>query len=374
MPSTPEDSPDIAGPERPLRIAPARYVLASDATASLDRYLDRDTASAYVVGGDRAYAVARDDLDAALDRGGVDAEYAAFGGECCPAEIATHRSRIERTDPDVVIGVGGGKALDAAKLAADGRCPVAAVPTSPATCAAWTALSIVYEADGTYRSGVPLSRPPELVVADLDVLVDAPARLFANGVLDAAAKHFETRLVGDPERPANRWGVRHAADAYVEELRTCAKPAYEDVRAGKVTPVVEDAIETVLAGPGLSGGLLSDRSYVGFAHVLCYVLLDYGSVRSRSYHGERVGYGVAVLQALSDDAAADPAELLAWSRSLGAGLSLRDLGVDAGADAIDDIARDVDAKLGEDVLTVPASRTEIAAAIRRVERLAADAG
>ena len=370
----PEAIPDRAGRDRPtpVRVAPSRYVLAADAVAELGGYLP-DVESAYVLGGDRAYTAARGELDASLERAEIDAQYAAFDGECCPAEIADHRAAVEESAPDVVIAVGGGKALDTAKLAAEGHCPVAAVPTSPATCAAWTALSIVYESDGAYRTGVPVSRCPDLIVADLDILADAPARLFANGVMDASAKHFETRRMGEADRPVNRWGVGLAETTYYEDLRACAEPAYEDLQAGDVTSVVEDAIESVLVAPGLTAGLLSDRAYLGFPHVLCYTLLEYGVVQRRSYHGERVAYGVVVLQALlGDDAAADPSELLAWYEELGAELTLEALGVGAADDTIDCIARDVESKLGDATVSVSASRTEIAAAMRRVEGLNSD--
>lgn len=372
---TPEEIPDRVGTDRPtpVRVAPSRYVPASDAIADLDRYLP-DADSAYVLGGSRAYDAARSKLDASLQRSEIDARYTEFGGECSPAEIADHRAQIEASAPDVVIAVGGGKALDTAKLAAEGHASVVAVPTSPATCAAWTALSIVYESDGTYRTGVPVSRCPDLVVADLDILADAPARLFANGVMDASAKHFETRLLRAGNRPVTRWGVGFAETTYHEDLRARAKPAYEDLQAGDVTPVVEDAIESVLVAPGLTAGLLSDRSYLGFPHVLCYALLGYGAVQSQSYHGERVAYGVVVLQALlGDDAAADPGELREWYEALGAELTLDWLGVETGDGAIEDIAQAVESKLGAAALSVPASETEIAAAIRRVER-AGDAG
>ena len=369
--STLEAIPDRLGTDRPtpVRIAPSRYVLGADAIAELGQYLS-GTESAYVLGGDRAYAAARSEVTASLERVGIDARYAAFDGECCPEAVFDHRAEIEKSAPDVVIAVGGGKALDTAKIAAEGHCPVTAVPTSPATCAAWTALSIVYESDGAYRTGVPVSRCPELVVADIDILADAPARLFANGVMDASAKHFETRRMDDDERPVNRWGIGLAETTYYEDLKSCAEPAYEDLQAGDVTPVVEDAIESVLVAPGLTAGLLSDRPYLGFPHVLCYVLLEYGAVKRRSYHGERVAYGVVVFQTLlGDDAAANPSELLEWYEGLGAELTLEELGVDAPDDEIDDIARDVESKLGDATVSVSASHTEIAAAIRRVEGL-----
>ena len=366
-----EAIPDRSGTDRPtpVRIAPSRYVLTADAIAELGQYLP-GIESAYVLGGDRAYTAARSELDASLERAGIEARYATFDGECCPPAVVDHRAAVEESTPDVVIAVGGGKVLDTAKLVAEGCCPVAAVPTSPATCAAWTALSIVYEPDGTYRTGVPVSRCPELVVADLDILADAPARLFANGVMDASAKHFETRRMDKTERPVNRWGVGLAETTYYEDLKACAEPAYEDLQAGDVTPVVEDAIESVLVAPGLTAGLLSDRPYLGFPHVLCYVLLEYGAVQRRSYHGERVAYGVVVFQTLvGDDAAAEPSELLAWYEGLGAELTLGELGVDATDDTIDCIARDVESKLGDATVSVSASHTEIAAAMRRVEGL-----
>lgn len=378
MGSEPEDIPDYADNDSstPLRIAPDRYVLDEGAIADLDRYLDStDVDSAYVLAGERAAAAVGDDLETGLERAGVDARYGSFDGECCPSAVFDHRERIERLAPDRVLAVGGGKALDTAKLAAEGHCRVVALPTNAATCAAWTALSIVYEPDGTYRTGVPLSHCPALVVADLGVLADAPARLFANGVMDASAKYFETQLIDDAARATNRWGVGLADTTYHRDLRATAEPAYEDVRAGEVTPVVEDATEAVLAAPGLAAGLLSDRSYLGFPHVFCYALLNHGAVSSSSYHGERVAYGVVVLQTLLGEAAeAEPSGLRAWYEELGADLSLRGLGADGDDDTIDAVAADVESKLDDAALTVPASRAEIARAIRRVERLDADTG
>lgn len=58
-----------------------------------------------------------------------------------------------------VVGIGGGKVLDAAKLVAErAQVPVVTIPTSAATCAAWTALSNVYDDTGAFLYDVPLSR------------------------------------------------------------------------------------------------------------------------------------------------------------------------------------------------------------------------
>ena len=53
----------------------------------------------------------------------------------------------------MIFGMGGGKALDTAKGAAErAGLPVFTFPTIAATCAATTALSVVYREDGNFDS------------------------------------------------------------------------------------------------------------------------------------------------------------------------------------------------------------------------------
>ncbi|MWV64852.1 iron-containing alcohol dehydrogenase [Halorubrum sp. JWXQ-INN 858] len=374
MTPQPEAIPDGVGDGRPdpLRIAPSRYVLEADALADLDRYVGSLThaPSVEVIAGETGFDAVRDDLDRALRRLEADVEHATFSGECAPETIATHRERVAARDPDVLIAVGGGKAIDTAKLAAEGICPVVAVPTSAATCAAWSALSICYESDGTYRGGVPLSRCPEAVVADLEVIADAPARLLANGVMDASAKYFLTRMLAGGSRPTVGWAGGVADGTHLDVLRSDGAAAYADAKASRVTSELTRVVEAAIAGPGLVGGLLSDRSYLTLPHLFCYSSLDHGSVQEESLHGERVAYGVVALQVLlGDAAAADPRELLDWYGSLGADLTLRGLGVDDVDDAVDRIARDVADGLTYQFVPAETSHEDVADAIRRVETL-----
>ena len=83
---------------------------------------------------------------------------------------------------DLVIGLGGGRPIDVAKLTAYRRgLPFVSIPTSPSHDGiASGRASLVHL--GTVTS--ILARPPVAVIADLDILLAAPARLTASGCAD----------------------------------------------------------------------------------------------------------------------------------------------------------------------------------------------
>ena len=109
--------------------------------------------------------------------------------------LQTLAAGVQRHGADVILGVGGGKALDAAKLVAH-RCqrPVITIPTSAATCAAWTALSNVYSEQGAFAYDVSLSHCPELLILDYRLVQTAPIRTLVAGIGDALAKWYEASV------------------------------------------------------------------------------------------------------------------------------------------------------------------------------------
>ena len=83
-----------------------------------------------ISGGRRALKAVEKRVSASLKKSGIYCEKHIFSGECCDETIFSIVGDVEGTKADVIIGVGGGKALDAAKAAAE-ECgiPIICIPT-----------------------------------------------------------------------------------------------------------------------------------------------------------------------------------------------------------------------------------------------------
>lgn len=124
-----------------------------------------------------------------LEQHGLSWQVFLFSGFCCPANYQAAQAAGQALQAQAVIGVGGGSALDAAKIAADRlgvRCIT--VPTSAATCAASAWLAVEYTDQGAFVGNYWAAFPPFAVVADLDILLGhCPPRYHIIGFVDAMA-------------------------------------------------------------------------------------------------------------------------------------------------------------------------------------------
>lgn len=110
-------------------------------------------------------------------------------GECSRNHALRYSKIAKEKDCSVIIGIGGGKCIDLAKCVATyGDMPIITVPTSIATCAATSAVCIMYTDNGASDGSVPMNREVDVCIADYEIIAGAPRRLLAAGMLDSLAK------------------------------------------------------------------------------------------------------------------------------------------------------------------------------------------
>lgn len=231
-----------------------------------------------------------------------------YDPDCTEPSADAAVAMIARDGYQAVLGVGGGKAMDLAKLTAHlAGVPVVTLPTSAATCAAWTALGNFYDERGAFHHGLTLPTNPVAVVVDSEWIAAAPARLLASGLADTLAKWIETSASVNYEKAelTTRAAWRMARFLH-DEIREWGREAFADAKAGKLTPAVERAIEANICLAGTVGGLGGERCRSVAAHAVCNALTGMPG-NEKSWHGEKVGFGILtqlLLEGRPDEAAA----------------------------------------------------------------------
>ena len=173
------------------------YSVGDDAIASSGSAFRRLGQNGIIIGGHHALDAAGESLRDALKKADVHvADTVWYGGECTYAHMRRLAERAKACGADMVIGVGGGKALDTAKGCADMLdLPIITVPTIASTCAAVTAISVVYDDSGVFLESMFHQSPPNYTVIDTGILANAPECYLRAGIGDAMAKHIECCLL-----------------------------------------------------------------------------------------------------------------------------------------------------------------------------------
>ncbi len=310
-----------------LNIAPAQVVRGQGVLAESGPLFARLGKRPLVVGGDRTLQAAMPFLKAPLAE--LTTATAAYQKDCSEAALTDLHQAAERHSADCIIGTGGGKALDAAKLLAHQRqLPVATVPTSAATCAGWTALSNVYSDRGAFLYDVGLPRCPEMIVLDYDLVATAPKRTLVAGIGDAIAKWYEASVSSGHSGHTLIIGA-------VQQARVLRDILFQKSAAALENPGGDDWREVVDAAvlmAGVIGGMGGAQCRTVAAHAVHNGLTHVSA--HGTLHGEKVAYGILVQLRLEEMgpgnvlAATSRQQLLQFYSQLGLPKSLADMGMD----------------------------------------------
>jgi glycerol dehydrogenase-like iron-containing ADH family enzyme len=323
---------------RLLPVAPARVEIGPAVATHLGEVAAGFGTRALVVTGQHAWTAVGEELTRHLAEAHVASRVHVYDPDC--TEETAARALMDLA-VDAVVGVGGGKALDLAKLVADmaGK-PCITVPTSAATCAAWTALGNFYLPSGAFDHGRGLPHGPAAVLVDTDLIARAPARLLASGLADTLAKWYETSAsvdyAGADMTTRAAWTM---AKFLHDEIRAWGVEAVADARAGKHTAAVDRAIEANICLAGTVGGLGGERCRSVAAHAVCNALTGMPG-NAGSWHGEKVAFGI-LTQLVLQERLPEARELGQFFQDLGVPVTLAGLGYHLDEAQLDAVAEHV---------------------------------
>ncbi len=312
-----------------LAVAPAQVIRGHGVLSQVGRAIAHLGSRPLVITGDRTLEWIKPHLQPILQQQDLVTRWASYSPDCSETRLTILKQAVADHSADLIIGVGGGKAMDTAKLVAfQCQLPVVTLPTSAATCAAWTALSNVYTEQGAFLYDVGLARCPDLLVLDYDLVKLAPRRTLVAGIGDAIAKWYEASISSGHSQQTLTIAAVQQARVLRDILFQKSATALQKI-GGQDWQEVVDA--TVLMA-GVIGGLGGAQCRTVAAHAVHNGLTHLPACHAM-LHGEKVAYGILVQLRLEEIvqgnqlAATARHQLLKFYTEIGLPQSLNDLGL-----------------------------------------------
>jgi glycerol-1-phosphate dehydrogenase [NAD(P)+] len=218
-------------------------------------------------------------------------KHAGFKSSTIVAENATTsqvtrvQREIRRLKPDIVVGVGGGKDIDVAKLSSmKASKQFLSVPTAASHDGI---ASPLVSMKGLNRPYSYVAHAPIAIVADTSIIAKSPYRLIASGCGDVVAKYTAVRDWKLAHRIKNEYYGDYAAELALMSSRLVMRNA-SSIRAisdSGVRTLVEALISCGVA-MSIAG---SSRPCSGAEHLFSHALSMIAP--KPGFHGEQVGVG-----------------------------------------------------------------------------------
>ncbi len=258
---------------------------------SLIRSLDAGTSKVAIITGEVVKARAGGECIASLDKAGLKGSWYVVSNASMDT-VTSLQDKISDS-PDVVVGFGGGRSVDVAKMTAFkiGR-PFLSVPTS----ASHDGISSPFVSiRGTDKPHSVKANTPIGVVADTHLMSQAPPRLLAGGCGDLVAK---ITAVKDWELARDEKGEYFGS--YAANLAYMSAKIILD-ESEKLKRKNQFSIRTIveaLISAGVAACIAgSSRPCSGAEHLFSHAI-EYVAGSNYGLHGERVGIGTIMMAKL----------------------------------------------------------------------------
>ncbi|MEW6624824.1 MAG: glycerol dehydrogenase [Bacillota bacterium] len=307
---------------------PSRYIQGRDVLDKAGKYICNLGKYGLVIGGKTALSVTREKFNRSFNENEVTADYYSFQGECSDRQINAILNYISDKNYEVIIGVGGGRVLDTAKAVAfEKKVPIIIVPTVAASDAPCSSSAGIYDDQGKFVRSLLMSRNPDLILVDTEIIVESPLRLFVSGIGDAVCTWYEADACCKAG-VKNRFGG-FASYSSIGIAKMCRDITLEygyqaciAMNAKSVTPAFDKVLEAtiLMSCVGFENGGLS----IAHALPLGFSVLE---ELKKYYHGEKVAFFTLVQLVLEGRKQSEINQLINFYKQIGLPTSLRCLGV-----------------------------------------------
>lgn len=324
-----------------------------------------------VIGGTKGMAAALPRLESELENSGLEILDAVhYGADCTYGEIDRLAALAKEVGAEMIFGMGGGKAIDTAKGAAERLgLPIFSFPTIAATCAATSKLSVVYKEDGSFDSFYFLKRPARHCFIDLTVIANAPECYLQAGMGDTLGKYFECHFSSRNDELEHSSALgREISNMCYLPIRAYGAQALKDCRANVVSSALKEAVLANVVSTGLVSLLVQECYNGAVAHATYYGLVTLPGFEHNNLHGNVVAYGVLV-QLVVDKAFEEAADFKKFLQSMEIRTTLSEMGAPTDWESLKGVLKEI--VNGPDMEHIPYPITEdmVYAAMMYIEKL-----
>lgn len=352
-----------------LQTAPAQYMSGYGVLKEAGEQIASWGSRPFVFAGERAYAAAKGALTKALEGQGLAWGALVRSGECSQRNIEGLVNAARSFGANVMISAGGGKALDTGKAAAFYLgIPVVCIPTTCATCAGASAVSVVYTESGHFEKDIYLPRNPDLVICDAQIIGASPLCYTKAGILDALTKWYEGDAAAKslPQMDVATKSALALAKMLQANLFQDGLTACRQSESGQIGEAFSRTVDICMYTTALIQGL-SQKDIRGAAAHPIQTAMSLIPGSGQLLHGYKVSYGMLVQLMLEEKSAKEIGALTDFCLSLGVTPSLAGLGLCADAPLRKRVAQKARANVLMDNMIGQITQEDILLAMERVE-------
>lgn len=255
----------------------------------------------------------------------------AFQAEVTEQTIACTAKEAKAYSPEVIIGIGGGKAIDVAKAVAyELGLPMMIVPSVASSDAPTSSFSVIYNEDGVHCGARFYDQSPQIVIVDSEIIAKAPVRFLISGMGDALATLIEAKANKNSDSPnlVYKDGGFRRTIAGTSIAQACYDTLMEKGAIAKIAAeqhVVTEALEDIIETNILLSGLGFENNNTAGAHSIAVGLTEVPVVSSKTMHGEQVAFGTICQLVVENVPAETLDEVMGFCFDVGLPLTLEDL-------------------------------------------------